>query len=149
MGFTWLIFMLSVGNREKQAPWGRYPDGFLWQTDEPYLKACSLHWLQRLTTQDPQQCTLWLKIIKNYFIKVSLTLFFKYIPHLGLLYIQNFENKLFISAGLNTTVTHQPVLHFASFILHDIGKKDFYYNIYKYIYTHLSSLHTNMWMWIF
>lgn len=45
-------FMLSIGNREKQAPWERHPDGFLWQTDEPSLKACSLFdckgWLHRI-----------------------------------------------------------------------------------------------------
>lgn len=69
--------------------------------------------------QDPQQCTLRLKVIENYFTTVSLTLFLKYIPHLGLLHIQNMEKKLFISAGLNTTVTHQSVLHSSSFTLHD------------------------------
>lgn len=36
-----------------------------------------------------------------------------------ILCILNFENKLFISAGLNTTVTHQSVLHLPSFILYD------------------------------
>lgn len=86
--------------------------------------------------------------IENYCATVSLTLFSKYTPYLKLIYILNFENNLFISPGLNTSVTSQFCILLLLYCM-IIVLKDFYYNIYKHIYTHLSSLHINMWMQIF